>query len=229
MWLDDAPGLFACFTRRPDLTLSQFAVFDLEQSSEFFAGPGTLQLVPERGERLAQVAETLLQSWDGDATNLAEDAGWDGPETVRRLVETVPGFRDEADTPFGRLEFNKLAHLCVAMINSRSPRPMSRLDTFPVYPDYMLPRFLRHRRVLVYDPDLADTIDRRRLIPAGSTWELAIRWGTVYAADRLAAHLAAIGNRVSVPSLDYAMWFEAVLGPQAADMGEHHRTVTLNY
>ena len=115
------------------------------------------------------------------------------------------------------------------MMSSRSSRPIGRLESFPVYPDYMLPRVLRHHGVLRYQPVLSSAVDGRHLIPAGSDWELAIRWATVYAADQLRADLNRIGNPVSTPALDYALWHDAVLGSDAALMGEHHRTVTMAY
>jgi hypothetical protein len=228
-WLDDAPGLFGCFTRAGASDPRAFLSFDLAAAERFFAGRGRLQLLAERAQRLREVADALVNHYQGSAARLVEEAGFDGPRIVDLLVRTVPGYRDEPPSDHGPLPFNKLAYLCTALMNSRSQHPFTGLETFPVYPDYMLPRFLRHHRVLEYEPALAQAVDHRLLIPAGSPWELAIRWATVYAADRLVARLHELGNRVTVPALDYAMWEAAVLGPEAAEMGEHHRTVTLAY
>jgi Potential Queuosine, Q, salvage protein family len=228
VWLDDAPGLFACFARQP-IQVESFLDFGPRQAREFFAGRGTLQLIDERAVILSGVARALAHRWDGRALTMIDKAEWDGPRLAELLVETIPGYRDEAETSLGKLSFNKLAHLCVAMMNSRSSRPMGRLETFPVYPDYMLPRVIRHYGVLRYESELSRAIDGGSLIPAGSDWELAIRWATVYAADQLRAELNTRGNPVSTPALDYALWHDAVLGPEAALMGEHHRTVTMAY
>jgi hypothetical protein len=228
VWLDDAPGFFACFARRP-FRIKEFLDFGPDQAREFFAGRGTLQLISERGTTLRAVAQALIDRWGGQAITMIESADWDGPRLVELLVETIPGYRDEAETSLGRLLFNKLAHLCVAMMNSRSSRPIGRLETFPVYPDYMLPRVLRYHGVLRYGSELSSAVDGSHLIPAGSEWELAIRWATVYSSEQLRADLNAIGNPVSTPALDYALWHDAVLGPEAALMGEHHRTVTMAY
>ena len=228
VWLDDAPGLFSCFARRPT-AVEEFIHFGPPQAQEFFAGRGTLQLVDERAATISGVARALVDRWGGHAVAMNDSAGWDGPRLVKLLVESVPGYRDEAETPLGKLSFNKLAHLCVAMMSSRSSRPIGRLETFPVYPDYMLPRVLRHHGVLRYQPDVSSAVDGRHLIPAGSHWELAIRWATVYAADQLRSDLNRVGNPVSTPALDYALWHDAVLGLDAALMGEHHRTVTMAY
>ena len=227
--LVDAPAVFGCFTRSELTRAADFAAFDEVDAERFFSGFGHLQLVPERGRRLREVAEAMLRRWDGEGRELLEEAGWDGPKAVRLLVEVVPGYRDRASSPVGLVAFDKLAHLCVAMMAARSSRPISRLEEFPVYPDYMLPRALRHLGVLRYAPGLAEAVDRRRLVPEHSLWELAIRWGTVHAAARLVEALNSRGNPVTAPQLDYHLWWSAVLGPEAERMGEHHRTVTLAY
>lgn len=229
VWLDDAPGLFACFTRLPKFDVRYFTGFTVRQAERFFAGRGTLQLIGERAQRLDQVATAMVDRWGGVAHPIVEESGWQAARVVELLVETVPGYRDRADTTVGTLAFDKLAHLCAAMMNSRSERPLEGLDNFPVYPDYMLPMVLRFHGVLAYDEELAKAVDNLRTIDPGSEWELAIRWATVFAAEQLREALTNLGSNVSTPALDYALWHDAVLGPDAGTMGAHHRTVTMAY
>lgn len=233
-WLDDAPGLFACFTRarwatEEGLALTPFTTWSEADARAFFAGRGTLQLVAERGSRLTDLAGVIAGRWGGSFVSLLEEARFDGPAAVDLLIETVPGYRDRVPTEHGLLCFDKLAHLAVALMAERSPRPITRLEEFPVYPDYMLPRVLRHHGLLVYEAGLAAAVDSRALIPQHSRWELAIRWATVYAGEQLRRALNERGNPVTTPELDYRLWSSAVLGPEAGAMGEHHRTVTLAY
>jgi putative queuosine salvage protein len=229
VWLADAPGLFACFTRLPKFDIRDFAGFSTSDAEHLFAGRGTLQQVKERGRYLDGVATALIDGWDGTAYSLIEEARWQAPRVVDLLVTTVPGYHDRAETAEGTLAFDKLAFLCTAMMASRSERPLQGLDDFPVYPDYMLPLVLRHHGVLVYDPALARTVDSRREIEPGSNWELAIRWATVFAAEALRAAFRELGRDVPAANLDYVLWHDAVLGPDAGTMGEHHRTVTMAY
>ena len=231
--LTDAPALFGAITRwmgpsgRPDLRA--FAELGETRARRIFAGRGVLQMVPERGVRIARVARALRERWDGACIHLVEEAGWNGPRVVELLAGTLPGYEDEATVEGRRLRFRKLAHLAASMMASRSSVPWSGLDSFPVYPDYMLPRFLRHLGVLSYSPALSRAVDLRTEIPRHSREEAAIRWATVYAGHRLTAGLRSEGVSVTGPRLDYFLWSEAVLGPDAARMGEHHRTVTLDY
>lgn len=232
--LSDAPALFACFTRglRPadhGSDMEPILGWTDDNARQFFEGRGVLQLIPERRRVLQHVVEVLRDRWEGHFINLVEEAGFSAPAIVRLLGASFPSYRDEWPSDAGVLPFNKLAQLCAAIMAAGSEVPFTDLDTFPVYPDYMLPMVLRHFGVLVYEPALAEVVDRRRLIEAGSTWEMAIRWATVYAGERLTEALHRVGNPVVGPALDYFLWHRAVLGPEAGTMGEHHRTVTLAY
>jgi hypothetical protein len=162
-------------------------------------------------------------------TNLVAAGLFDAEHVVQLLVETVPGFNDAPESPAGRLPFYKLARLATAMMSAGGSVSFAGLERLPVYPDYMLPRVLRHFGILRYSSELASTVDNRQLIAKESLSELGIRWATVYCGDRLAAALRSRGVAATTPGLDYALWESAVLGPDAATMGEHHRTLTLAY
>ena len=71
--------------------------------------------------------------------------------------------------------------------------------------------------------------DERRPVPADSAWEHGLRWATVYGAERLREAMRDAGRPITGPELDYALWHAGVLGPDAARMGEHHRTITMRY
>ena len=220
-WLDDAPGIFATFTRH-----------ESDPGYQLFAGRGTLQLIPERLQILDQVDTAIADRWQGSARNLVEEAGRDGSRIAALLTETMPGYFDRPSSTAGILPFDKLSHLAAAIMAAGvgwSAAGFAGYDDFPVYPDYMLPRVFRHAGVMVYEPALADGIDRRQLIDADSPEEHALRWATVYSGAALRAALAERGNAVTAPALDYRLWFEAVLGPDAESFGEHHRTLTLHY
>lgn len=236
--LDDAPGIFAAFTRRlrPEptsgLDLAWFAGLSDDDGRRLFAGTGSLQLIPERTDLLRRVATTITDRWDGTAANLVAEADRHGPTMAHLLTTTMPAYLDRPVTSAGTLPFDKLSHLAAAIMAAGlgwDRAGFTGYDQFPVYPDYMLPRILRHHRVLAYAPDLAHQVDTGALIEADSPAEHAIRWATVHAGAHLHRALTQRGNPVTTPALDYRLWSESVLGPDAATLGPHHRTLTLHY
>lgn len=227
--LDDAPAVFSCFSRRIASGRFDLAVFDGLTDAEFFAGDGVLQLREEKWQQLNDVVAAIRDRWSGAIGNLVAAGDRDAEQVVELLVDTIPGFRDAPDSPVGTLPFFKLARLATAMMSSGGSTPFRNLERLPVYPDYMLPRVLRHFGIIIYTDALAAAVDSRQIIEKESSWELAIRWATVYCGDRIAEALQARGVAVSPPALDYALWEIAVLGPDADKMGEHHRTLTLAY
>jgi len=240
-WLEDAPGILASFTRtlgpesrdgRGGVDLDWFATMNEADGEQLFAGRGTLQMISERVQILRAVATELQRQWGGSAANLVAAAGRDGGEIVRLLVETFPAYNDRPTTSLGVANFDKLAHLAAALMAAGSGWSQAGFvgyDDFPVYPDYMIPRVFRHYGILRYSPELEAMVDTQTFIPADSPAEYAIRWGTVHAGAQLSGALRSRGATVTGPALDYRLWSIAVLGPEAASFGEHHRTVTLRY
>lgn len=234
-WLDDAPGIFAAFTRTVSsegVDLHRFAQLTEAEGRELFAGRGTLQMIDERTQLLRSVGATILDRWDGSVSNLVAAAGRDGKRIADLLTDTMPGYYDRPTTPAGELRFDKLSHLAAAIMASGvgwAAGGFVGFDDFPVYPDYMLPRVFRHYEIMRYSDQLAHSVDARQIIAADSDAEHAIRWATVYAGAELQRTLNARRNQVSAPALDYRLWSVAVIGPDANVFGEHHRTITLRY
>ena len=224
--IEDAPGVWTCFARQPrSLDLEWLASGGLNR--DFFAGTGHLQDVDTRSERLREVAAVLLDRHDGTVLGMIKGSSGDAIALRDLIVQTLPGYLDRPDSPVGALHFDKLANLAVTMLASRLP--IVGTDRFPVFPDYMLPRHLRHTGVLVYSDELAAAVDRNEILAADSLPEMAIRWATIHAAEQLRRRLADAGNLVTTPELDYWLWHEAVLGPHAQEMGKHHLCITEAY
>lgn len=234
--LTDAPAFFHAFTRalrplegRDGYDLAAICDWTLDDCAAMFAGRGTFQLIPERWAQLRATARAVCERYDGSFLALVRACDHDAERVVRTLVDEIPGYDDVAVSDAGLLPFEKLPRLATAMMANGLDVALRGLDDFPVYPDYMLPKIFRHWGIFVYDDALAATIDERRLVPKDGRGEHALRWATVAAADRLRTRLAAHGRVLTGPQLDYALWHEGVLGPDALAMGEHHRTLTLRY
>ena len=96
-WLDDAPGIFAAFTKTvtsSGMNLEQFARLDEASGAQLFAGRGTLQMIPNRVDLLRRVATTILERWDGSTLNLVDEVGRDGVGIAAALSATMPAYQD---------------------------------------------------------------------------------------------------------------------------------------
>ncbi|MDX1448204.1 MAG: queuosine salvage family protein [Acidimicrobiia bacterium] len=223
--IEDASGVWTCFGRDlRSIDLDFVAGGGLDES--FFAGVGTLQDIPTRLARLQEVATAILER-HGTVTAMIEGTEGEAVPLRDLITATIPGYHDRPMSPVGVLPFDKLANLAVTMLAARLP--VHGVDAFPVFPDYMLPRHLRHEGVLVYAPNLAANVDAGELLAPESLPEMAIRWATIRAAEQLRTALHARGNAVTMPELDYWLWSEAVIGPRAHLMGRHHLCVTEAY
>jgi hypothetical protein len=232
--LTDAPAFFSAFARflrptRYGYDMRPLTTWTVADTRELFAGHGVFQLIPERHAILRDLAQTMLDEYDGSFLHLIEECGYDAERFVAALVDNVPGYNDISSCELGQLRFEKLPRLATAMIAGGLGGRLSGLDEFPVYPDYMLPKVFRHHGIFTYDEDLAMAIDTRQLVPKDSHWEYALRWGTVWTAERVRERMAAHGSPITGPRLDFALWHSGVLGPDAGSMGEHHRTLTMKY
>ena len=224
--IEDAPGIWTCFARQPRSRDLEWLASDGIDDS-FFEGVGHLQDIGARVGRLRDVAAALLRHHDGSVLGMIDATSGDAVALRDLIVQTLPGYLDRPASPAGTLHFDKLANLAVTMLASRLP--VGGTERFPVFPDYMLPRHLRHAGVLVYSDDLAASVDDGEILAADSLPEMAIRWATIHAAEQLRRRLQATGNPVTTPELDYWLWHEAVLGPYAQAMGKHHLCVTEAY
>jgi Potential Queuosine, Q, salvage protein family len=234
--LTDAPAFFHAFARtmkplrdRDGYDVAAFVDWSLEDAHAMFAGRGNFQLIPQRWAQMRETARTMVERYDGSFLALVEACEYDAERIVQTLVDLVPGYDDVAQSSLGLLRFEKLPRLATAMMASGLERPLTGLDDFPVYPDYMIPKVFRHWGIFRYDQALAATIDSRALVRKDSEWEHALRWATIATADRLRRRLGDLGRQITGPQLDFALWHAGVLGPEASTMGEHHRTLTLRY
>jgi len=224
--IEDAPGVWMCFERESNSLDLEWMASD-ELGTDFFAGEGVLQDLPRRIERLRHVASALLDRHSGSVLGMVEHSSGNAIVLRDLLVETIPGYLDRPTSPAGTLAFDKLANLAVTMLAARLA--VTGTNELPVFPDYMLPRHLRHEGVLVYSEPLAEKVDNGHVLAAESLEEMAIRWATIHAAEMLRRRLVEMGNPVATPELDYWLWSEAVLGPRAPEMGRHHLCVTEAY
>lgn len=208
----------------------------------------------ERARLLNELGRGLLIHFGGSATALLQSCARDRERpSARRLVDilisTFRGFRDEAiDERLGRqVCFYKRAQICVGDIWAAFGRgqrgsafaDFDDIDKLTTFADYRVPQLLRQVGVLRYSPGLADCIDRKEEIVAGTLHELYIRGGTVVAVERLVAAVKvklndsnadqALIDEINATLIDWHLWQVGERLNRVGELKPHHRTRTIFY
>ncbi|MGC9529925.1 MAG: queuosine 5'-phosphate N-glycosylase/hydrolase [Candidatus Bipolaricaulaceae bacterium] len=188
---------------------------------------GNIPCLPWR-VRAAREVGTLLAGF-GSALGFFQAAR----SSCRRLVELVtaylPSFRDVATYRGRQVRFYKRAQILCAdlfgALEGWAPGDLQDMEWLTAFPDYKLPQFLRSAGALELHPALAAAVDRKELIPAGSSQEVELRAGTVMAVEELAAELRRQGRPLRAFEVDWMLWHLA----QTDLRHPHHRTLTFFY
>lgn len=218
-------------------TLAWLSLDDVVEIFRPAEGSPQIPMMERRAMMLNAMGADLATATAGERGAL-EQLAWavryDAGELVRQIVSRFSAYADDRwlhPATKERLIFDKRARLLVVMYEGRARAsggelvPLSNLEGIGPVADYQLPRVLRASGVLVYDVELAATVDHGRILPAGSIEELSIRQATCVAVEELLARLNKhTGQPVTMVELDYVLWAAGRKAP-----GEHHLTPTTAY
>ena len=150
-----------------------------------------------RHELMALYARALnhLGDWLGDrgALDVVREARGSAQRLAAALARGMPFFDDRGFYKRAQITANDLALAGVAVF--------ADIDELTVFADNVLPHVLRTNGVLVYDPELAATVDAGIELPAGGSMERELRACALHACELLA-------RRLGVPprTLDNWLW-----------------------
>ena len=194
-------------------------------------GRGELQLLDRRCEILNELGEVLRARYQGQADRLVAAAEGSAVRLARLLVENLHSFRDEAEYRGRRVCFYKRAQIFAADLRGafegQGWGSFADMDKLTAFADYKLPQILRHLGVLRYAPELAQRIDRRELLQAGSPEEVELRANTIWAVELLRRELNQMGRDLMALELDWLLW--ELAQREEFKKKPHHRTVTIFY
>jgi hypothetical protein len=170
---------------------------------------------PDQGELMGLFADALADlgslvagRYGGSYLALVEAAGGSAEALATSLL-AMPLYLDRYEG--GRpVHFYKRAQISAADLarafGHQPPARFADLDRLTAFADNLVPHVLRVDGILRYQPELADRIDDRLLLPPGSPAEIEIRAAGVDAVERLVAVLADAGHRTRAMDLDLALW-----------------------
>jgi hypothetical protein len=93
--------------------------------------------------------------------------------------------------------------------------------------DYKIPALLRKYGILEYVSELADRVDNRKEITAGSEMEVEIRAHMLWATELISRGLTQRGIKMTPIKLDNVLWVMSQY--KSADDRPYHLTLTVNY
>lgn len=201
-------------------------------------GHTEIPLLEHRIQNLRELGRFLSGYGDLPATSIIQQAEQSATKLVQNIVRQLPSFNDvatwpHADTglPHNEVRFYKRAQILVGDLSgalSDSPLGLFRdLDQLTAFADYKIPQILRELGVLVYDQYLAQIVDTRQRITAGSRMEIEIRAATIIACDRIALNLQERGRFVTAAELDWLLWSRSQHLPVGSR--SYHLTETIFY
>ncbi len=211
--------------------LQQLIKITPDQLRSILGGTGEIPLLDERAQILRELGQVLHEKFQGQAARLFQAASGSAVELVRLLTSHFPSFRDRATYRGQPVYFYKRAQILAADLHEASGAEgqgaLPDVDLLTAFADYKLPQVLRHLGILRYDERLAERVDARRELPAGSPEEIEIRAHTVWAVELLRREMERRDTRLHSFELDRLLWH---LGQRDEFRAKpYHRTLTIYY
>lgn len=192
-----------------------------------------IPLFKERLNLLRELGKNLLRKYNGTFKNIVEKANGNAVKIVELLVEDFPKiFNDIANYQSQEVKFYKRAQLVPAHLFNLSrfgliSIPLSGYNEITAFADYKVPQLLRKFRILEYTDELANKVDNKIEIPAGSDEEIEIRANTIWAIELATKILREKFPQVNAAKVDGMLWFKGQV--KSLDDKPYHRTKTIWY
>ena len=158
---------------------------------------------------LNQVGDFLLEKFDGEVKRMFESVHHSAEGLVNLLIQ-IPCFQDFATYGELRVPLLKRAQITVADISlafgNKGLGRFKDLNQLTIFADNMVPHVLRCDGIITYEASLANTIDTKQLVAAGSTEEIEIRACAIHVVELLRAKFEAAGFDFTSVDLDYLLW-----------------------
>lgn len=192
---------------------------------------GTIPLLDYRRRHLQEVGRVLGNRYDGQFARLIAGCGRSAVELVRQVVADFSSFRDTAMYTGRPVSFYKRAQILAADLagafDHQGLGDFRGLDQLTAFADYKVPQVLHELGILIYSPELMQSLREYVELPAGSRREVEIRAGTIWAVEALRQELQRHGRVIPAHQIDWLLWDAGqYLG---AGVLPYHRTRTPFY
>ena len=207
------------------------ADLSLDELKQLLGGRGTLQLFEHRLQNLKELGQVLLKEYKGEACKLVEAAEKSAVKLVRLLAEKLGSFRDVGKYRGYDVFFYKRAQLFAADLygafQGKGWGCFFDMDQLTAFADYKLPQLLRHLGILHYSQELAEKVDQKVPLEAGSPEEVEIRANTIWAVELIRQELSQRGKELRSFEIDWILW--NLSQKKEFKLKPYHRTATIFY
>ncbi|MBU6451223.1 MAG: hypothetical protein KGS72_05570 [Cyanobacteria bacterium REEB67] len=193
------------------------------------------QLAPklDQFKALIENKATITSAKDSDtgAVNSGASGATSALGLAFHIAANLPGFNDCSHYRGLKLPFLKRAQLLASDLNevfAAENNPLVDLDQLTAFADYKIPQLLREKEILVYDEELARTIDNKEEIAPGSQAEIEIRANTIIVVEKLRLELLRARLEYDARTIDAKLW-RAAQKLDKAMAKPYHRCRTINY
>lgn len=180
------------------------------QLEHVLRGEGELPLIDERLAIIREVGKIVSKKYDNDLRNMLHA---DAPKTLATIIREFTLFNDCAHYKNQTIYFYKRAQALVASLDLPNTNKLTALA------DYILPRRLRDKNILIYESPLAQLIDNRTPIPRESEYEIEIRAATIQVVEYIKTRTG-----ISAQAINDYLWLTG-----DTSTSEIHRTRTTAY
>lgn len=234
--LDGWWALIAVFERAlennlPILDGSYLAKLSLQEVKQIFVGNPEIPLVKERWRILKHIGKTLTKKYHGRFHNFYRKMKRDAFALLELMVKEFAGFDDVVAYKKRKIFFYKKAQVVLTDINEmfkgKDYGAIKNVDKLPGHADYKIPAILRKYGILVYNRQLANKIDGRTKIRAGSNAEVEIRANMLWATHLICQRLTLRFPEINPSVLNGVLWGQS----QKKHRGDkpYHLTKTIYY
>ncbi|MFW6110257.1 MAG: queuosine 5'-phosphate N-glycosylase/hydrolase [Patescibacteria group bacterium] len=197
------------------------------------SGNVKIPLFQERLKLLRNLGRNVTNEFGGSFFNIIKRGDFDAVKIVKILVKYFPKiFNDTSKFHNKKVFFYKRAQLVPAHLVDLNELGLLSIgitnhDRLTAFADYKVPQILRKFDIIEYDEELANKIDNKIEIPAGSEEEVEIRANTIWAIELATKKLKEKFPQVNAVKVDGIFWFKGQT--KSRDDKPYHRTKTIWY
>lgn len=187
--------------------LSQLTV---SKTNTLFAGAPEILLLKQRFEMLKKIGEVLVKKYNGRFHNFYKQSDHEAFSLLESISREFAGFDDVAEFKGRKVFFYKKAQLVLTDINiifkGKGLGDIKNIDKLPGHADYKIPAILRTLGILEYNKELADLIDNRKELEAGSQMEVEVRANELWAINQIYQNLKTRFSEITPGGINYMLW-----------------------